>query len=68
MAFYSLEMSSEQLALRLLGQETGISSDQIRRGAITQEDFPKFVGVSRNLSQLLLSIDETPAVSNVKEV
>lgn len=62
-AFFSLEMSAEQLALRLLGQETGISSDRIRRGSITQDDFPKFVEVSRNLSQLPLFIDDTPALS-----
>ncbi len=62
-AFFSLEMSAEQLALRLLGQETGISSDRIRRGSITQEDFPKFVDVSRQLSKLPLFIDDTPALS-----
>jgi len=62
-AFFSLEMSSEQLALRLLGQETGIASDRIRRGAITQTDFPKFVDVSRTLSKLPLFIDDTPGLT-----
>lgn len=62
-AFFSLEMSAEQLALRLLGQETGISSDRIRRGSISQDDFPKFVDVSRHLSKLPLFIDDTPGLS-----
>ncbi|MGL5719764.1 MAG: replicative DNA helicase [Alphaproteobacteria bacterium] len=62
-AFFSLEMSSEQLAMRLLGQETGIPSDRIRRGAISQEDFPKFVDVSRQLGHLPLYIDDTPALT-----
>lgn len=62
-AFFSLEMSAEQLANRLLGQESGISSDKIRRGELKTEDFPKFVRVSQELSQLPLYIDDTPALS-----
>jgi replicative DNA helicase len=62
-AFFSLEMSAEQLAARLLAQESGISSDKIRRGELRDEDFPKFVEVSRKLSQLPLYIDDTPALS-----
>ncbi len=62
-AFFSLEMSAEQLALRLLSQETGVASDRIRRGAISQQDFPKFVEVSQTLSQLPFFIDDTPALS-----
>lgn len=62
-AFFSLEMSAEQLANRLLGQESGVSSDKIRRGEIGQNDFPKFVEVSRELNQLPLFIDDTPALS-----
>lgn len=62
-AFFSLEMSSEQLANRLLGQESGISSDVIRRGAIAKSDFPKFMEVSQRLNSLPLFIDDTPALS-----
>jgi len=62
-AFFSLEMSAEQLATRLLAQESGVSSDKIRRGEIRDTDFPKFVDVSRQLSQLPLYIDDTPALS-----
>lgn len=62
-AFFSLEMSSEQLALRLLGQESGISSDKIRRGAISHNDFPKFTHVAHQLSNLPLYIDDTPGIT-----
>jgi replicative DNA helicase len=62
-AFFSLEMSAEQLATRILGQESGISSDKIRRGEIKKEDFPKFVDISRKLAALPLYIDDTPALS-----
>ncbi len=62
-AFFSLEMSSEQLATRLLAQEAGVSSDHIRRGAITKEDFPKFTKVARELAGLPLYIDDTPALT-----
>lgn len=62
-AFFSLEMSSEQLAMRLLGQESGIPSDRIRRGAISHEDFPKFTEVTRQLAGLPLHIDDTPSIT-----
>lgn len=62
-AFFSLEMSAEQLATRLLASESGISSDRIRRGAIKEEDFPKFVNVSRKVGSIPLFIDDTPALS-----
>lgn len=62
-AFFSLEMSAEQLAMRLLGQESGISSDKIRRGELKADDFPRFVQVSQELSRLPLYIDDTPGLS-----
>src|SRR5262249_14368642 len=40
--FFSLEMSSEQLATRILSEESGVSSDRIRRGDVKQEDFDRF--------------------------
>lgn len=61
--FFSLEMSAEQLATRLLGQEAKISSDKIRRGSLRNEDFPNFVRVSRELAEMPLFIDDTPALS-----
>lgn len=62
-AFFSLEMSAEQLATRLLACESGVTSDKIRRGELLADDFPKFVEVSRELAQLPLFIDDTPALT-----
>ncbi len=62
-AIFSLEMSAEQLATRLLAEESRISGDRIRRGDIAQKDFDRFVQVSRELSVLPLHIDDTPAVT-----
>lgn len=62
-AFFSLEMSAEQLANRLLGQEAGLSSDLIRRGDIGKSDFPRLVEVSNRLNALPFFIDDTPALS-----
>lgn len=62
-AFFSLEMSAEQLATRILASESGVSSDKIRRGEIRAEDFPTFVEVSRRLSSIPLFIDDTPALT-----
>jgi replicative DNA helicase len=62
-ALFSLEMSAEQLATRLLAEETRVSGDRIRRGDITEKDFLRFVAVSREIGSLPLEIDDTPAVS-----
>ncbi|MCE3231573.1 MAG: helicase [Alphaproteobacteria bacterium] len=62
-AFFSLEMSAEQLSTRILGSETGISSDKIRRGETRSEDFSTFVEVKRRLNSIPLFIDDTPALS-----
>lgn len=62
-AFFSLEMSSEQLANRILGQEAGLSSDLIRRGDIGKSDFPRLVDASNRLNELPFFIDDTPALS-----
>ena len=61
--FFSLEMSAEQLATRLLSEESGISSDRLRHGKINKEDFFKVVEVSRTLSTVPFFIDDTPALS-----
>ena len=62
-AFFALEMSSEQLATRLLSEESRISGDRIRRGDIGQKDFDRFVQLQRELGSLPLHIDETPAIT-----
>ena len=62
-AFFSLEMSSEQLSTRILAEQSRIKSNDIRRGRITEEQFDKFIETSKNISELPLFIDETPAIS-----
>ena len=62
-AFFTLEMSAEQIALRLLAEEARVSGDRIRRGDIAQRDFDRFVQVSREIAGLPLHIDETPGIS-----
>src|SRR5438270_11509746 len=61
--FFSLEMSAEQLATRILAEESGVSSDRIRRGEVRREDFDKFVAASHRLASVPLYIDDTPALS-----
>lgn len=61
-AFFSLEMSSEQLATRLLGDYASVPSDKIRRGEIKQDDFTKFVEATKFLSHAPLYIDDTPGL------
>ena len=62
-AFFSLEMSSEQLSTRILAEQSRITSNDIRRGRISEEQFDKFIETSKNISELPLYIDETPAIS-----
>jgi len=62
-AFFSLEMSAEQIANRLLSEQVEIPSDKIRRGEVAGEDFPKFVQAAQELATLPLHIDDTPALS-----
>ncbi len=62
-AFFSLEMSSEQLSTRILAEQSRIKSNDIRRGKISEEQFDKFIETSKNIAELPLYIDETPAIS-----
>jgi replicative DNA helicase len=62
-AIFSLEMSADQLATRLLAEEARVSSDRIRRGDIHDRDFDRFVAVSKELQTLPLFIDDTPAIT-----
>jgi replicative DNA helicase len=61
--FFSLEMSAEQLATRILSEQTEISSEKIRRGMIKDEEFAKLVLVSQTMSQIPLYIDQTGGIS-----
>jgi len=62
-AFFSLEMSSEQLSTRILAEQSRIKSNDIRRGKISEEQFEQFLETSKNISELPLYIDETPAIT-----
>ena len=62
-AFFSLEMSSEQLSTRIISEQARIGSNDIRRGRISDEQFDQFLETSKNISELPLFIDETPALS-----
>ena len=62
-AFFSLEMSSEQLSTRILAEQSKIKSNDIRRGRISDEQFDRFLETSKNISELPLYIDETPALT-----
>ncbi len=62
-AFFSLEMSSEQLSTRILSEQTRIQSNDIRRGRATEEQLNKYIETSRDIYDLPLYIDETPAIS-----
>ena len=61
--FFSLEMSSEQLATRVLAIESGLSSDKIRRGEVPKDAFAKFETVRQNLNGLELYIEDTSSLS-----
>ena len=62
-AFFSLEMSADQLATRILAEQSGISSEMLRMGKISREDFQALSYASQRLAELPLYIDDTPALS-----
>lgn len=61
--FFSLEMSSEQLATRIISEQTEISSSKIRRGEISEMDFEKLVACSQTMQKIPLFIDQTGGIS-----
>ncbi|WP_411572517.1 replicative DNA helicase [Tropicimonas sp. TH_r6] len=60
--FYSLEMSAEQLASRILSEASRIPSHKIRRGDMTEDEFRRFVAAAKELESCPLFIDDTPAL------
>ena len=60
--FYSLEMSAEQLAARILSEAAEVPSEQIRRGDMTEGEFRRFVEAAKSLEACPLFIDDTPAL------
>jgi replicative DNA helicase len=61
--FFSLEMSAEQLATRIISEQTEISSNKIRRGGITESDFERIKDVSIELQNLPFYVDQTGGIS-----
>ncbi len=61
--FFSLEMSAEQLATRVLSEQTAIPSEKLRRGQLSNDDFLNVVRVSQELERIPFFIDDTPALS-----
>jgi replicative DNA helicase len=60
--FYSLEMSAEQLAARVLSEASEVPSEQIRRGDMTEAEFRRFVEAAKDLEACPLFIDDTAAL------
>ena len=61
--FFSLEMSAEQLATRILSEQAELASERIRRGMINEDEFRKLSAVSQEMSRIPLYIDQTGGIS-----
>ena len=62
-AFFSLEMSADQLATRILAEQSNISSENLRTGRISKQEFQQLARASGELSGLPLYIDDTPGLT-----
>jgi replicative DNA helicase len=62
-AFFSLEMSADQLAGRVLSEQAEISSEQIRMGKLSHAEFTAFARAAQELETLPLYIDDTPGLT-----
>jgi replicative DNA helicase len=62
-AIFSLEMSNEQVAERLISQETGIDSQRIRTGKLNEDEWPKFTHAIEVFSDTHIYLDDTPAIT-----
>ncbi|MBU3076645.1 replicative DNA helicase [Sphingomonas quercus] len=62
-AFFSLEMSADQLATRILSEQSGISSENLRMGKISQQEFRNLARAAAELEELPLYIDDTPGLT-----
>jgi len=62
-AFFSLEMSAEQLAMRILGQEAEVSPDKIRKGIVSQNEVTMLLNQAKKLASAPFYIDDTPALT-----
>ncbi len=62
-AFFSLEMSKDQLAQRMLCSQAGVNAHKVRTGFFSQTDWPKLVTAAGKLSEAPIYIDDTPGIS-----
>ena len=62
-ALFSLEMSADQLATRILAEQSGISSENLRMGKISQQEFRQLARAAAELQSLPLYIDDTPGLT-----
>lgn len=62
-AFFSLEMSADQLAARIVSERAGIKSEEMRRGRLSQAQFEDLTRAVHEIEELPLYIDDTPALS-----
>jgi replicative DNA helicase len=62
-AIFSLEMSKEQLALRMLCSEARVDAQRVRTGFLTERDWPRLINAAGHLSEAPIFIDDTPAAS-----
>ena len=62
-ALFSLEMSADQLATRILAEQSGISSENLRMGKISQQEFRSLARAAAELQSLPLYIDDTPGLT-----
>ncbi|PNG26034.1 replicative DNA helicase [Methylocella silvestris] len=61
--FFSLEMSAEQLATRVIAEQSGVASYKIRRGDMTESEFHRIADAARTMQQVPLYIDQTGGLS-----
>lgn len=61
--FFSLEMSAEQLATRIIAEQSGVPSYKIRRGDITEEEFYRITDAARDMQAIPFHIDQTGGIS-----
>ncbi|MBO6757052.1 MAG: replicative DNA helicase [Roseibium sp.] len=61
--FFSLEMSAEQLATRIISEQTEISSSKIRRGDISEAEFEQLVAATQHMQTVPLHVDQTGGIS-----
>ncbi len=61
--FFSLEMSADQLATRILSEQSGISGDALRKGEIKESEFIAFVQASQTVASIPIFIDDTPSLT-----